>query len=444
MKKFMFCFLLLGVCLLWMGRAEGETQPVYVSGAVSGEWGEWGDNDSPSPDTSLIYIVRGKTWVPHGSSLKIGGGVRIHLECESSFDVFGSFVAKGVDSTGINPIEIRAIANSPGFWFWGSTEDTVLLDHVYFSEDSFPRAAFTSMGRTLKVTNCQIRALQDAIYCFGAPAEVSGCEIYKEGGGGAALTLKAGAYSRVERTSVKVDFMSMHPEFPRTAGIHVGNSPALHLSDITIEVNGPGQAAGIYGENRANGLSIDRVNISVGSSDLVSRGIWLVNAGHCDIGSSTVSVASQSSVQAAVWLHGRTVANIVDCDLRLDGHGQGELIHQEDGATVTVDGVPVQPDPRRPQRDAQTHCNGVWIGTAFPNPFNLTTTLPLELPLSATVNLRIIDILGRQVATIACGTLPAGQHNLSVVADTWASGSYYVYVMVDGKFTKSQRLILIK
>ncbi len=440
-KKSMPYFLLLGVCLLWTGLAHAEVVPVYIS--ISGDISNQFD-DSPSADTHYVYIIKGKSWVPSGNDLTVPPGVEIRLECTFPIDVYGGFVATGVDSTGIKPIEIRAIASAEGFLFWGAREDTVLLDHVYFSEDSFPRTAFTSIGRTLKATACEIRAQWAAIQCFDAPAEITDCQLFKMGGGGAALTLRAADESCVERTSVKVDFSHMLPDFPTTAGIHVSSSPVSRITDNTIEVNGQGYTAGIYGENRCSDLTVDGVTISVRSDNLLSRGIWLVNAGHCDILACTVGVESRSSVQAALWLYGWTLADLVNCDLRLEGHGQGELIHQEGGATATVDGIPAQPDLRRPEPNHRKRSDEIWVGTAFPNPFNLATTLPLELPASASAEIRITDLLGREVARVAYGTLLAGRHSLPLSADTWASGSYFAHVGVNGKFVETQRLILIK
>jgi hypothetical protein len=439
MKKFLYYFLLAGVCLLWANLAQSEILRFCISGDISGQWGD----DSPSPDTTYVYVINGKSWVPSGSQLTVGPGVTIRLECSVPVDIYGGFEAKGTGSTGNDPIEIRAIANAEGFCFWGTREDTVLLEHVYFSQDSFPRIAITSIGRTLKATACEIRARWAAIQCFDAPVEITNCKIFKTGGGGAALTLGSAADSRVEHSSVKVEFMG--PDFSQTAGIHLTAASDVKLTDDVIEVSGPGYTAGIHAENRCHQMKIDGVRISAQSENLVPRGIWLADAGYCNISSCTVSVDSRSPAQAAIWLYGRTISEILNCSLTLGGAGQGELVHQESGASAFMDGRPMQPGPQRPSEPDRSALSGeVWAGAAFPNPFNMTTTLPFELGRSAMVEIAIINILGREVDRISYGMLSTGHHLLSVSANSWPSGDYVARIVVDGKPTQTQRLVLIK
>ena len=46
----------------------------------------------------------------------------------------------------------------------------------------------------------------------------------------------------------------------------------------------------------------------------------------------------------------------------------------------------------------------------YPNPFNSSTSIRFVLPSRSYVNLRIYDLLGRQVATVADGELQEGMH----------------------------------
>jgi hypothetical protein len=56
----------------------------------------------------------------------------------------------------------------------------------------------------------------------------------------------------------------------------------------------------------------------------------------------------------------------------------------------------------------------------YPNPFNPSTTISFTLPVAGDVELQVFDVLGRSVATIARGALPAGYH--SVIWDGLAAG----------------------
>ncbi|MGA9117229.1 MAG: FlgD immunoglobulin-like domain containing protein [Bacteroidota bacterium] len=55
--------------------------------------------------------------------------------------------------------------------------------------------------------------------------------------------------------------------------------------------------------------------------------------------------------------------------------------------------------------------SGFALGPAWPNPFNPSTRMRVELPGAADLELRVFDLLGRPVALLASGTFPAGYHD---------------------------------
>jgi uncharacterized lipoprotein YddW (UPF0748 family) len=65
------------------------------------------------------------------------------------------------------------------------------------------------------------------------------------------------------------------------------------------------------------------------------------------------------------------------------------------------------------------------IHGAYPNPFNPSTVIRVELGTSAPVRLEVFDLLGRSVAVLVDGTLSAGQHDIRWTADA-PSGTYLV------------------
>ncbi|MCH8327939.1 MAG: T9SS type A sorting domain-containing protein, partial [Candidatus Marinimicrobia bacterium] len=48
----------------------------------------------------------------------------------------------------------------------------------------------------------------------------------------------------------------------------------------------------------------------------------------------------------------------------------------------------------------------------YPNPFNPSTTLQLDLPQAGVVSLVVYDLLGRELTRLADGRLEAGFHSL--------------------------------
>ena len=79
----------------------------------------------------------------------------------------------------------------------------------------------------------------------------------------------------------------------------------------------------------------------------------------------------------------------------------------------------------------------------YPNPFNPSTSISFELPHSSHVELRVYDVMGREVAVPANGTFTAGNHTVSFDASTLGSGTY-IYRMVAGEFQQSRTMLLVK
>ncbi len=81
--------------------------------------------------------------------------------------------------------------------------------------------------------------------------------------------------------------------------------------------------------------------------------------------------------------------------------------------------------------------------SAYPNPFNASTTLALDLPLTGPVTVTLVDALGRQAQTFDFPTLTAGRHELRVDGTPLASGVYFVRVTA-GSFSATRKLVLLK
>jgi len=76
--------------------------------------------------------------------------------------------------------------------------------------------------------------------------------------------------------------------------------------------------------------------------------------------------------------------------------------------------------------DDQELPQGFLLQQNYPNPFNLSTTIGFELPVGQEISLRIYDVKGAEVATLAGGALPAGLHQVRWIADKAASGLYFI------------------
>ena len=83
---------------------------------------------------------------------------------------------------------------------------------------------------------------------------------------------------------------------------------------------------------------------------------------------------------------------------------------------------------------------------SFPNPFNPTTTIAFRLPEASILTVKVFNILGQEVATLAQNQrFSAGAHSLTFNAFSNASGMYFCRVVSqDGKYSQVAKLLLIK
>lgn len=79
----------------------------------------------------------------------------------------------------------------------------------------------------------------------------------------------------------------------------------------------------------------------------------------------------------------------------------------------------------------------------YPNPFNPTTTIQFDLPTASTVNLEVVDLLGREVAKIVDDKLSAGRYERTFDASLLASGVYF-YRLEASEFVETRKMIIMR
>jgi Secretion system C-terminal sorting domain len=80
---------------------------------------------------------------------------------------------------------------------------------------------------------------------------------------------------------------------------------------------------------------------------------------------------------------------------------------------------------------------------ATPNPFNPTTTISLHLPTAEQANVRVLNMLGREVVTLHSGTLQGGEHAFVLDGSSLSSGVYFVRASIGGE-NLHQKVLLMK
>ena len=81
--------------------------------------------------------------------------------------------------------------------------------------------------------------------------------------------------------------------------------------------------------------------------------------------------------------------------------------------------------------------------SAYPNPFNPSTTLCFTVPREMQISLDVFDLTGRKVESLFSGTAEPGEHSINWTCPTCASGMYFSRLQAEGQ-TVQRKLLLLK
>lgn len=84
-----------------------------------------------------------------------------------------------------------------------------------------------------------------------------------------------------------------------------------------------------------------------------------------------------------------------------------------------------------------------YLAQNSPNPFNPLTSISFGLPNAAEVELRVFNLLGREVAELQAGFMQAGHHKITFDAGGLSSGIYF-YMIKTPDFSQVKKMLLVK
>ncbi len=79
----------------------------------------------------------------------------------------------------------------------------------------------------------------------------------------------------------------------------------------------------------------------------------------------------------------------------------------------------------------------------FPNPFNPSTTIRYSVPVRTDVQLKIFDILGREMIARRFAMQPAGSHEIRFDVSALSSGTYF-YQLRAGSFVQTKKMLIVR
>lgn len=79
----------------------------------------------------------------------------------------------------------------------------------------------------------------------------------------------------------------------------------------------------------------------------------------------------------------------------------------------------------------------------YPNPFNPSTRIAYQIPKTSEVQLKVYDVLGREVETLVSGVQQAGRYEVVFNASRLASGIYF-YRLQAGGVSQTMRMVMVK
>jgi hypothetical protein len=79
----------------------------------------------------------------------------------------------------------------------------------------------------------------------------------------------------------------------------------------------------------------------------------------------------------------------------------------------------------------------------YPNPFNPSTMIGYQLPVNSYVNIRIYDVLGKEIKTLVSEYKSAGSYNVEWRPENIPSGVYFYRIQI-GKYNEIRKMIFQK
>lgn len=118
---------------------------------------------------------------------------------------------------------------------------------------------------------------------------------------------------------------------------------------------------------------------------------------------------------------------------RISSFRHSEILQAEKGSVTGSIGI----------KHINTLCSDYYLYQNYPNPFNPKTNIKFSIPKNENVNLKIYNILGREIAELFNGKLEAGIYNAEFTAEGLPGGVYF-YILKTDNFSYRKKMVVLK
>ncbi|NQV49009.1 MAG: DUF3494 domain-containing protein [Candidatus Marinimicrobia bacterium] len=190
-----------------------------------------------------------------------------------------------------------------------------------------------------------------------------------------------------------------------------------------------------------SGSETDVWIFQIASTLTVGNGIHVILAGGAQAANIFWQVGSSATLGTTSVFKGTIIAD-QSISLGTGASVEGRVLASIaavtiESSTITVPGLITSVD------DDEMLPEVAILSQNFPNPFNPSTTIKYQLPVTSQVTLIITDMLGREVSVLVNNVQTAGNHQIVWDAQSFPSGTY-IYRLEAGSHVSMKQLVLIK
>jgi len=179
----------------------------------------------------------------------------------------------------------------------------------------------------------------------------------------------------------------------------------------------------------------------IASTLTLGNGIHIILAGGAQAANIFWQVGTSATLGTTSVFKGTIMAD-QSISLNTGATVEGRLLASIGAVTIESSSVTV-PGLQPSAVDAELLPDDFNLAQNFPNPFNPSTTISYQLPVSSQVTLTITDMLGKEVSVLVNDVQTAGAHQTVWDAQNFPSGTY-IYRLEAGSHVSVKQLVLVK